>query len=579
MSQTDNEAAGGLPFDVPTLVKASLARWPFLVLLLGLAGGAGYMAAQRFGEKSYESESVLLYQPELGCPSSLCPGLPPTLASLAELVKVQSVLHPVREELALEMSLQDLGAAINVTTHKSGTLLILKVRGPTPEEAQTICSAVRDAFLTEQARRLRDTKAVGLDEKLAELHQERSAIESKLQGLVERAAELQEEAETERAKSAGDDPEQARVKRQLILESIADDERRRVNAIELSRAQTEYERAKTMAEQELIPATEVERARTAYERAKALSEDPPQVKKWKAELKRLEEAVTAGGSGMSSSEQLLLLVLNRAMELEMRRFELNELEAEWNARKEALTEEINPSSSAETGFSEVSAPQAPNIAISSTRKTLAIGVAAALSLFGAALLLAPVLLYRRFRSPAELAMFQGSAPLVSIPKQKKRDVGHKPADTYLLLANQLRKRLKEHEAQRILVMSANAAEGRSTTAKALVDALLRSGVEASLVECEGTELPTELQGKRKKTKKESVTVVDGPAILCSAALELLAPSVDAALMIVRAQRCAKDELARARQRLEATGLPLLGSVFNAASKRYLRRRDVADGTL
>jgi Mrp family chromosome partitioning ATPase len=109
---------------------------------------------------------------------------------------------------------------------------------------------------------------------------------------------------------------------------------------------------------------------------------------------------------------------------------------------------------------------------------------------------------------------------------------------------------------RVLVASARAGAGRSTSAHALRDGLRDLGEAARVVTL--AEAPPD--------ENEDFLIVDGPALLEPRSALLLSSawlsSLDGALLVCLGQRTRPADLKQAQQVLADLGLPVLGVVWN-----------------
>ena len=572
------EADAGLPFDPRTLAVGLRARWKTVAGFAVAGAGLGVLAALVLGVRTYEAETVLLYQPLVGCPTSTCSATPPTLTSVADLVKVQPVLSKVRQTLDRAATLQELGASVSVTAKKGTDLVVLRARGESPEDAQALCVAVRDAFLADQVERLRGDKRVELRRQAEQARIDRGTLQAQVADLNRRAADLRSQATSERKQLGLDDADRARIQRQIMLENITEDQRRRLATVELGQAEAEYRRAQQLAEKEVISPAELDKVRAAYEKAKQLATDPPNVLELKAERQRLEAMAASGGYGLTPAEQLLLLVLNRNVEVELRRVEASERERALAAELKRLDAPAGDLGPSESGFAIISEPQRPPVPLSSTRRMLAVAVAVLLSLLGGGYVLGRELLDRSLRSGAEAALCLGTPTLAVLPLAAGQAA--RPGETYRLLAGRLRQAIRAHRWRRILVSSAVHGEGRSTTCAELARSLEELGEQVRVVTLRPGEpargLLARLEGAQDGSDP-ALVIVDGPPILPYADVLLLAPAVDCAVVIVKAGSTHRDLVRRALARLQEAAIPQVGVVLNAVAPAFLRKVDAAEG--
>jgi len=574
-----------LPFDPRTVLRAIWGRMPWLILIVLLGAGMGLAAALEFGTRTFESEAILHYQPEVGCPADTCSTIQPTLSTLVDSVKVQSNLAGIRKELDLNMTLQDLGAAFTVTAKKNGDLLFLRAQSDSPERARQLCEAMLETFLAARAQQLRGDKTLELRSQESALRLNLSAIEGQLEKVAMEAKQLRNDSTEQRKMLGLDDADRARIQRQLLGEKIAEDRRLREANVVFKQAEAEYHRAQQLAKQGLIPQVDLEKARTEFERAQVALHNSPDGERWKAERERLEAIATSGGYGLTPAEQLLLLVLNRGVDLELRLVDTLERIRSIAAKLVTISSPVAPDTGlgvTATGFSIISDPERQPRPASSTRRLLAVVVAVLFIGIGFSVIIGREILDRTLRSPEDAQLHLGRAPIVAFPRMK-RDVGLEPGETYRFLAQRILRECRSTGSSRILIGSAVGKEGKSTVSNGLTRALTALGARVEVETPEAKHHPPKENDSEANTSPgdvaphDVIVLIEAPPILAYADVDQLSSSIDCALLITKASTTRLTLVQAAVNRLDDAGIRIFGTILNATERRFLDASDVAKG--
>lgn len=181
-----------LPIHIPTLIKALLQKKWWVVFLIVLACGLGVGVALQFGSQSYEAVTVMYYQPVASALSdqfivyqsldsdtalSYQQGAQLTkredetisLNTLVNMVEIVPNFVQLRDELNLEMSLDQIGSAIFVDTARETNLMLIYGTAETRELAADIANTIRDIFLE-------NTKKITM----SELEEQKKSLELQL---------------------------------------------------------------------------------------------------------------------------------------------------------------------------------------------------------------------------------------------------------------------------------------------------------------------------------------------------------------------------------------------------------------
>ncbi len=189
-----------LPIDVKTLIKALLQKKWWLLITVVLSVCLGVAAALLLGTQTFEATTVLYYQPVASALSdqfivnqsldadttlSYQQGAQLTkrdddgmnLKTLINMVEIVPNFERLRDELDLEMSLEQIGSAIYVTTAKETNLMLIHATAEDRELAALIANKIRDIFL-ENIKKITQTE---LDEQLIDLQVQLDTVDKDLE--------------------------------------------------------------------------------------------------------------------------------------------------------------------------------------------------------------------------------------------------------------------------------------------------------------------------------------------------------------------------------------------------------------
>jgi len=336
-TQQAPEAGGGLPFEPLTLLIGLLRRWKILAIFFVVSIALGLFAGIKFGTRTYEAETVMLYTPEEGTEEGL--GRTPPLATQIQMVKIPSNLEEVRERLKLPTSLKALGRACRVLVERKTSLVFIRATWDSAKEVAAITNTLRDVFIANQVRLakenagrdLRDlearfkkvrSKLLGADGKLqkfitinkiVDLNMEvkwnleqLTSLELLLSNakvdkdtLVLQKASLEKRINGLKAKEAKDKATQAKtqgladlnIRIERIRRAIHDDKVQRTDSVDMVKYKLAFERAQKLYEKGLISKAEYEETRADFERQEVEALDTEQIKEWKRQLHILEKQV------------------------------------------------------------------------------------------------------------------------------------------------------------------------------------------------------------------------------------------------------------------------------------------------
>ncbi len=716
-------ASGGfqhsLPFD-PLTFLAGLWRRKWLALLgFALSVALGVGVALRFGVRTYEAQTTLMFT---GNEDELEGGFyrTPSLSTQLNMVKLPDSLARVRDRLQLAVEIKTLAAAIDASIQQDTSLLFIEAEWMDPQTAADVANTVRDVFLERAVeirqreareyadhlqRRLEQVKkelqeadaalvrftnehhVVNLDQEsqwLLESYSnvdllweqakiERSTVELQLQNLERIKEELRKQVEKERGQSAAmmESVTVANIRAERIRERIETSKKLGYNAGLLAERELEYERLKKLYEEGLVSQSEVETARLRYETQKARTLDSEEVKKLREELARLDEAIIPNGSAPTPSAPILQSILERYFDLQLQQASLDRkvqhyeealaklrekldrlpnLQREYVILSRAVQSKETERKELETRLSEaqrlaeldtpyfavITPAEPPDHSSSSNRRLLAVFVTILGLMATVAGVLAATLLDNTFKSQADLRA-RLRLPLVGeVPRRRAKhllvpgDLEPPLLEDFKIMARAIRRHLGP-EGGRVLVVSAEPREGRSTVAAYLamcfgrrdervlvLDGNVRGPHESPMYDFLDREGDEDLQGLgeylsfqilnldeavshttmpgvdfvpgisravvpdllashrmrellEEASQRYRIILVDGPPVLPYVDAEVLAEQCDAVLLVVRAGRTRPSHVRRTVTRLQATGTPILGVILNGVDPLYAER--------
>lgn len=543
---------GGLPFDLRTLLLGVLRRWPIVAacglifLVLGVGG------ALILGSRLYEAETVLLYKPTVVGTPQEGDYVPPPLPTQLNLVKIQSNLEEVRRRLELPTTLRTLGGACEVVVQPKTELMIIRAEWDSAETAAALANTLRDVFLENQ-RRIRQSAArrqiSDLERRLEAVHRELNVADAALKAfttknnvvdlqqetqwyldeltsidvLYEQAriekrtndlqttnlnkiiSDLKEQVAKEQAASAQMEAiSDTNIRIQRLREAIEDDKEFRARAAELAQKELELETAKKLRAQGLISEVKFGEVVAAYEKQKALTLDTEQIKQWRGEIARLDQAVIPTQGLMTPSGHILQDMLLRSFNLKLEQVSLAEkvkhleeararLKAKLNSlpalQREyvALSREVSAREAEKQGiedllakvrrihdsqatdFTIIADAKVPTLPTKSNRKLIFLAIAALGPFLGLMIALALELMDTTIKSGKELAL-KLSLPVLGVlprlPTGSRLIPGQGESalvESFRLIARRLRSAVPKPGA-RILIVSARQGEGKTTLA-------------------------------------------------------------------------------------------------------------------
>lgn len=550
-----------LPFDPRTiLVSLKKYRKTFLIIILGSCV-AGVLAGLILGERTYQSETVLLFKPRASITGETREI--PSVKTQMNMVKLHTNLSEVRHLLKLDSTLQVIGAAANIKIQRDTDLMIISAKWDKADIAQKFTNTLTAVFLNRQrmirhqeiAQYIKDVEKRRLltmeklkraDNGLQEFTSENNLInlDKQAQWFLEELTNLSiqyEQAKIEKttidmqnesidniihklklrlseeknSSSATETLSELSLRFRRLRDVIHDDKLQRAQQADLVAYESEYQRAVKMHEKQLISEMEFQRIKSSYERQKALSVDTDQIKKWKEELKKIDETlIPDSNKDETMSARLLQEMMLRAFDVELNSVALTEKVDSFAAAIERVNKKLNDIPRLSQRLSElqrevtvyeteklemdellrkarntlelelsdymvVSPALLPIYPINSSRKPLAFIVAVMLSMFGCLTIIIYELFATNIRSAAELKLRTGLPVLATLPLLT--EPGQDPQASQRLMDDEIRFLVQllaqemSHKGYRLLITGSERGEGVSTLSLALASTYSRQG--------------------------------------------------------------------------------------------------------
>ena len=495
---------------------------------------------------------------------------PGEVKTLLHMVKLPNNLEEVRKKLNLSINLNQLGSKYDITVQKDTALMTIFADWKNPQIAADMANTLRDVFLENlrimqknelekkfpmYEKRIKEieteyqnankkvqdflstNKISNIDDELKYRLSEQSSYDREYEiALQERTSlklkldnaqkMIQEMRNKDEQASKDTDPSdnlvEMNIKLQQTRDSIFDDKNLRSNQVILAQKETEMVRAKRLSEQGMLPKAELDKAIAEYEKQKALTVDTEQVKKWKADMRKMQTDMFPKDKKKSASSSLIEDVMNRIIDFQLelvaveerikyiegvrqsiggkinqlpqmqREYlqysrNVNSLEAERHVLEDSLAQAKQTLQSNKSDFLVVAEAKPPLLPIKSTRKI----IAAAIALFGILLAFGSVLIQELFtatvRSASEAALKLELPILGVIPKlppnhpalpEKNRFTVLEP---FRLIAQKIRQAVPKHGA-RILIVSANPQEGKTLVTANLAVSLGRQDEHVLIID-------------------------------------------------------------------------------------------------
>jgi Mrp family chromosome partitioning ATPase/uncharacterized protein involved in exopolysaccharide biosynthesis len=331
-----------------------------VVVGFAIVGGVvGLVASLSFGERSYVSETVLMFHPAATAEGDTSS----SLDTILNLVKVPANLEGVNRKLREDTPLPALAASFQIRSVKNTDLVAIAATADTARQAADRANALRDAFLANQAKlaiekgerqsvvvakQLEEVKAalsaadqkridIGIQTGVIDLEKQtgtylqqqasmdifygqavadRTAVDEQNLTLDQAAKDLQKKIEKEqKLAGAQEDLSSLNIRSGRLRSSIEEDRKDRAAKAELAQKEAEFKRASELAAEGLLSKALLDKAQAEYEAAKAKAVDTEQIQEWKAELARIDKGVIPTKANDTPSTSILREVMSKRLDL------------------------------------------------------------------------------------------------------------------------------------------------------------------------------------------------------------------------------------------------------------------------
>jgi len=336
-TSNENKELLHFKFQPEIMLLGILKRWKILLVFFSVACLTAIIIGKYAVEKVYNAQTVLVYKPmpEFDSTQSIN-----SRYSLLGLVKIEDNIAEVRELLKLKATLTQIASSIDVFMPNKTSLMFIKVKWNSAKEAAKIANTIRDIFMDKQIKirqvkteqEFNDlTKRLGIvNTKLKETEQnlqnftvknkvidlsqeaqwlleqltsvellyeqtkmERQTIDLQSKNLDKIIEDLKNRVAREKSSSSAnmESISTLKARAERLNEKITDDKDFRANSALLVEKEVDMERKKTLMEKGYISKSEYDEALAEYKEQKALTIDSEQIKRWKAELSKVDNSL------------------------------------------------------------------------------------------------------------------------------------------------------------------------------------------------------------------------------------------------------------------------------------------------
>ena len=622
-----------LPVHPWTILVGVLRHRLFLLYFAVASAVAGLAVALLFGGPIYQAQSVLMYHPETdgrsGDPALTVQtqanmvkldsnveetrrrlDIPISLQQLAAACQVTT--QPNTALIMIDVSWKSPDAAAKI----ANTLRDVFVQNQ--GSVRQASSVLEVADLRSRIDELR-TRLKAIDDKLGELSDtsglvdlqketqnylteltnaellhdqaraDKRSIEMQIRSTRQRLARAQPKG------SAGTEPlGDLNMRATRLRDSIHEDQTIRAGKAELEGLKIQRDQKQALYKEGLTSKAEYDKAEAAYQAQKERAIDTNQVKEWRTEMSQLDQGIlSADGSTFSSRD-----AQQKLFQLDLDRIAADSKVEQYGQRVERLRKKIaglpklqrnfltisRESESNETelksllerlgraertqmakssAFVTIADATPPAFPVRSRRTIIFLGITAFGTLLGLIVVVSRELLNGTIRSAGEAAV-KMSIPLLGIVP---RITGYKglPKDPTELLPEPFRalalhvRRTVPKRGARLLIISARAREGVTTVIEYLAASMRSDGLDVLVWKA------------RDETNSgdHDIILLDGRPILESIDSEVVAPSCDAAILVVASGVTPVSDITEAVARIRSTRVPIAGAVLNRVDAAYL----------
>ncbi len=400
--------------------------------------------------------------------------------------------------------------------------------------------------------------------------------------------------------SAGTEPlGDLNVRASRLRDTIHEDQTIRAAQAELEGLKVVRDQKLGLYKEGLTPKMEYDKAEAAYQAQLQRAVDTSQVKEWRSEISQLDQGILptdrSAVSSRDAQQKLFQLELDRitadskvgqyAQTVDRLRKKIQSLpklqrnyltvsrESESNETElKSLLEKLGRAERAQNAksseFVTIADATPPAFPVRSRRTIIFLGISAFGTLLGLGFVLSRELLNGTVRSAGEAGVkipipLLGMVPKITGYRGLPKDPTERVPEPFRALALHVRRSVPKRGA-RLLFISARPLEGVTTVIDYLAESLRRDHLSVLVSHARagsnGSEIGAELG---------DIVLLDGPPILESLDSEILAPSCDAAILVVASGVTPVSDINEAIARIRNTRVPIAGAVLNRVDQAYL----------
>lgn len=383
-----------------------------------------------------------------------------------------------------------------------------------------------------------------------------------------------------------------------LRDAIHEDQTVRADQAELEGLRIERDQKLELFKEGLTSQAEYDKAEAAYQTMKQRAVDTSQVKQWRAEMTQLDRGIISvdgsAGSTRDAKQKLFQLEFDRiTADAKVKQFGgtvdrlqkkisgLPKLQRDYvavsrdaesnQAELKSLLEKLGRAERAQAAKSSefVSIDAIPPAYPMKSRHTLYfLGITAFGALLALSLVVSRELLNGTVRSAGEAALKIPVPLLGVVPKFKgykglPKDPNERVPEPFRALALHVRRSVPKPGA-RLLFISSRPGEGVTTVVDYLAEGLRRDHLNVLVRQARNGASTNDLSAD-----SPGLVLLDGPPILESIDSEVVAPSCDAAILVVASGTTPVSDINEAVARIRNTRVPIAGAVLNRVDHAYL----------
>jgi len=334
-------------FQPEIMLLGILKRWKIMLICFIASCFIAFLVGKYAVKKVYKAKTVLVYKPmpEFDNNQSIN-----SRYSLLGLVKIEDNIAEVRKRLNLKATISQIASAIDVYMPNKTSLMFIKVKWNSAKESAEIANSICDIFMEKQIKlrkaktemefddltkrletvnqKLKDAEQNLLDftmkNKVVDLPQEaqwlleqltsvellyeqtkmeRQTIDLQSTNLEQIIVDLKARVAKEKAQTSAnmESISTLKARAERLNEKITDDKDFRANSALLAEKEIDMERKKKLVKKGYISKSEYDEAFAEYQEQKALTIDSEQIKRWRAELSKVDDSLVPNANNKTTN--------------------------------------------------------------------------------------------------------------------------------------------------------------------------------------------------------------------------------------------------------------------------------------